>query len=186
MISFENAASGKLLISEPFMSDPNFKRSVVYLAEHNIRGTVGFVLNQKSGFLLSDLIDEFENNEYQVYTGGPVGSDKLHFVHTLGHEIYDAVEVSKGVYWGGSFESLKVVFEKRQVLENEIKFFLGYSGWGTGQLELEIKQNAWIVSDSKSEFIFADIEKQLWNETVISLGEKFAPLVNFPENPSLN
>lgn len=186
MISYENAGSGKLLISEPFMTDPNFKRAVVYLAEHNPQGTVGFVLNQKSGFLLSDLIDDFENNEYQVYVGGPVGGDSLHFIHTLGSEIYDAVEVSKGVYWGGSFESLKLVFASRQILENQIKFFLGYSGWGSGQLENEIKQNAWMVTESKTEFIFADTEKLLWNDTIISLGDKFAPLVNFPEHPSLN
>lgn len=186
MISVENAASGKLLISEPFMTDPNFKRSVVYLVEHNSQGTVGFVLNQKSAFVLSDLVDDVEGNEYQVYTGGPVGSDSLHFIHTLGGLIYDSVEVSKGVYWGGNFESLKMLFSTRQVQENQIKFFLGYSGWGIGQLDTEIKQNAWMVTESKTEFIFADTEKQLWNQTVISLGEKFAPLVNFPENPNLN
>lgn len=186
MINVQNPASGKLLISEPFMSDPNFKRSVVYLAEHTPAGTVGFVLNQKSGFLLSDLLDEFENNEYQVYIGGPVGTDSLHFIHSLGDQIYDAVEVGNGVYWGGNFESLRMLLDRQKIQENQIKFFLGYSGWGAGQLDGEIKQNAWMVTESKTEFIFADTEKQLWNETVISLGEKYAPMVNFPEDPNLN
>lgn len=186
MISTELPKAGKLLISEPFMSDPHFKRSVVYLAEHNEHGTVGFVLNQKSNFLLSDLVEECENNEYQIYTGGPVGGQALYFLHTLGDRLQGGIEVSKGIYWGGDFESLKLLFLTEQVQENQIKFFLGYSGWSAGQLDLEIKQNAWMVIESKSQFIFADSERELWKDTVISMGNKYAPMINFPEDPSLN
>ncbi len=186
MLSNQKPSVGKLLISEPFMLDPNFKRSVVFLTEHNKTGSMGFVLNQKSGFLLSDVLEDFDEVEYQIYTGGPVEPDTLHFVHALGDQISGGQEISPGVFWGGNFEALKVLFASKLVPEDKIKFFIGYSGWAPEQLMEEMESNAWFVADAKPEFIFADGEKALWKETVSSLGQKYSLMVNFPENPSLN
>ena len=177
---------GKLLISEPFMLDPNFKRSVIFLTEHNENGTVGFVLNQKSDFLLCDLVEGFEGMEYQVYNGGPVGLDTLHFLHSMGDYIGDGVEVFPGIFWGGNFETLKILMAKNLIPEEKIKFFIGYAGWGIGQLENEIEHNSWLVSTSKPSIIFADSEKELWGLTVQEMGAKYSIMVNFPENPNLN
>lgn len=179
-------SSGKLLISEPFMLDSNFKRSVILLTEHNEKGSVGFVLNQKSNFILSDLVDGFEGLEYQVYTGGPVAHDSLHFLHAMGDYISNGIEVSPGIFWGGNFETLKILMAKNLIPENKIKFFMGYAGWGTGQLENEIEQNSWLVSSPKDSFIFSDSDKELWGEIVQNMGSKYSIMVNFPENPSLN
>jgi putative transcriptional regulator len=177
---------GKLLISEPFMLDPNFKRSVIFLTEHSEKGSVGFVLNQKSPFLLSDLVEGFEGMEYQVYNGGPVGLDTLHFIHSLGDYLGDGVEVFPGIYWGGNFETLKILMAQNQIPEHSIKFFIGYSGWGIGQLKDEIEHNAWLVATSKSSLVFSDCEKELWGMTVEGMGSKYSIMVNFPENPNLN
>ena len=179
-------SSGKLLISEPFMLDPNFRRSVILLTEHNEKGSVGFVLNQKSNYLLSDLVEDFEGMEYQVYTGGPVGLDNLHFLHAMGDYIGDGVEVFPGIFWGGNFETLRILMAKNLIPENKIKFFMGYAGWGTGQLINEIEQNSWLVTSSKASLIFSDCEKELWGLTVKDMGTKYSIMVNFPENPNLN
>jgi len=179
-------SSGKLLISEPFMLDPNFKRSVILLTEHNEKGSVGFVLNQKSNFILSDLVEGFEGLEYQVYTGGPVAHDTLHFLHAMGDYLSDGVEVAPGIFWGGNFETLKILLTKNLIPEDKIKFFMGYAGWGTGQLENEIEHNSWLVSSTKASFVFSDSEKELWGKTVQDMGSKYSIMVNFPENPNLN
>ena len=70
---------------------------------------------------------------------------------------------------------------------DEIKFFIGYSGWGAGQLESEMKENSWMVADKfDSELVFVEDEENLWREVVVGLGPKYAHIANFPENPSLN
>ena len=82
MLNKAQPLKGSLLISEPFMMDPNFKRSVLLLTEHNEEGTVGYVLNQKSSFFLNDVIPDCPDADFPIYIGGPVGADTLHFIHT--------------------------------------------------------------------------------------------------------
>ncbi|POY37485.1 hypothetical protein C3K47_06900 [Solitalea longa] len=177
--------AGRLLISEPFMADPNFKRSVVFLTEHNERGSVGFVLNQKTELTLDNLIDEVDDSGFPVYIGGPVGNDSLHYIHTI-EELDGSVAVGNGVFWGGNFELLKIMIQAGKVEQNEIRFFIGYSGWGETQLQDELSENAWLVAESSKEFIFGDNDRVLWAHAVKSLGDKFAMIVNFPENPRFN
>lgn len=185
MLNTIKPTAGKLLISEPFMADPNFKRSVVYITEHNENGTVGFVLNQKTELTLDNLIDDVDDTAFPVYIGGPVGNDSLHYIHTL-ENLEGGVPVGNGVFWGGNFELLKIMIQGGQVERDQIRFFIGYSGWGETQLQNELDENAWLVAESKIEFLFGDNEGALWAHAVKSLGEKFAVIVNFPENPRFN
>jgi putative transcriptional regulator len=187
MLSRLEPSVGKLLISEPFLMDPNFRRSVVLITEHQEEGTVGFILNQKSALLLSDVIPEFENADFPVYIGGPVGTDTVHFLHRCYDKLNDGEEIGKGVYWGGNFEALKILITGKIIDPSEIKFFIGYSGWGTEQLKEELKENTWIVSDSyHSDVVFSNDEEDLWREVIINLGPKYAHVSNFPSNPNLN
>ncbi len=176
--------SGNFLLSEPFMRDPNFKRSVIYLTEHNEIGSVGFVLNQKSNLILGDLLEDVES-DFPVFIGGPVENNTLHFIHTLG-DLEGAMEVADGVYWGGNFETIKVLLQTNQLKTDAIKFFMGYSGWSEGQLEGELEEKAWIIVNTKPEILFRDEEKSLWASVVKSLGANYAMMVNFPEDPQLN
>lgn len=185
MLNTIKPTAGKLLISEPFMADPNFKRSVVYITEHNENGTVGFVLNQKTELTLDNLIDDVDDTDFPVYIGGPVGNDSLHYIHTL-ENLEGGVPVGNGVFWGGNFELLKIMIQAGQVERGQIRFFIGYSGWGETQLQNELDENAWLVAESKREFLFGENESALWAHAVKSLGEKFAVIVNFPENPRFN
>ncbi|MES2875080.1 MAG: YqgE/AlgH family protein [Bacteroidota bacterium] len=177
---------GNLLVSEPFMLDPNFKRSVVLLTEIEEQGALGFILNQRSDFLVRDLITD-SNCNLPVFIGGPVANDTLHFVHSCYDKLNSGIEIMDGIYWGGNFEALQVLLNTNQIDKSEIKFFVGYSGWGEEQLEAELDQNSWLVANSfNSEVIFVEDEENLWREVVIGLGPKYAHIANFPENPQWN
>lgn len=186
MLNALKPKKGMILISEPFMVDPSFKRSVVFLADHDDKGSVGFVLNQPLGISLQDVVDEnIGNFNVPVFFGGPVQQDMLHFIHCLGEKIPGGVEIKKGLFWGGDFESIISLIDKGEIKSDDIKFFIGYSGWSEGQLTEEIEQNTWFVSPSDSNGVFSK-DENLWKIVIRKLGVKYAHVANFPENPFMN
>ncbi len=187
MLNSVTAATGRLLISEPFMMDPNFKRSVILLTEYADAGAIGFILNHQSEYLLGDILPDISYSEMPVYVGGPVAANTLHFIHCVPEKIEGGIEICDGIFWGGDFEMVKQLAADYQLDETEIKFFMGYSGWTENQLNDELKENSWIVAEKCSaDTIFAKTEQNMWKEVVISLGQRFAHIANFPENPQLN
>ena len=187
MLNSIQPQTGSLIVSEPFMMDPNFKRSVVLLTEYEEAGAVGFILNQRSDLLLNDLITDLSQTDFSVFIGGPVANDTLHFIHSCYDKLNSGIEIRDGVYWGGNFEALQILLNNKELNHDEIKFFVGYSGWGLGQLKQEMEQNSWLVSDKfNSELLFVEDEENLWREVVIGLGPKYAHIANFPENPQWN
>lgn len=177
---------GKLLISEPFLPDPNFERTIILLCENNEEGSFGFVLNKPSLANVSDVMDDIKNFNTPALVGGPVQQDTLHYLHRR-EGIDDAVEILDGVYWGGSFERILFLLETRQLAHEDIKFFLGYSGWSGGQLEEELGQDSWIVSDQASEELIFDTEPDaMWKKTLKIMGGRFSVYSNYPKDPRLN
>lgn len=178
---------GSLLISEPFMPDPNFKRSVVLLTEHGEEGSVGYILNQASNLILKDLIPDCWEADCPIYFGGPVANDTLHFIHRGLAQQIGGEAVLDEVYWSGNFEVLKLLINQSHITNDQVKFFVGYSGWEPGQLEEELAQKSWIIANTypQSRLFEHDVD-ELWKEVVQSLGPKFAHLANFPENPMWN
>ncbi|GAC1305212.1 MAG: YqgE/AlgH family protein [Mucilaginibacter sp.] len=187
MLSSIEAAAGRLLISEPFMLDPNFKRSVILLTEYSDEGAMGFILNHPSEFLLGDVLPELSYAEMPVFIGGPVANNTLHFIHCIPDKIKDGIEVGEGLYWGGDYDVVKELVANYQLNDSEIRFFIGYSGWVPQQLDDEINEDSWIVANNiTTESIFNRNEENLWRQVVISLGQRYAHIANFPENPTLN
>ncbi len=178
---------GDLLISEPLMPDNNFSRTVVLLCEHNDEGSFGFVVNRSSEVKLKDVMEDFDNAPHTVFVGGPVQQDSLHYIHCVPDLLDDSIEIKKGVYWGGNFEQLKAQVQRNSIAENEIKFFIGYSGWGEGQLMDEMKLNSWIVyKKTTSEQIFNTKPEELWKLTLENMGGKYRMYSNYPVDPRLN
>lgn len=178
---------GILLISDPFLKDPNFARTVVLLCEHQEnKGSFGFVLNKLFDQLLHDLIPEVLINRIPVYYGGPVQMDTIHFVHQQPELIDGGFEIINGVYWGGRFEQVVDLINNGQLDLRKIKFFIGYSGWSSGQLENECNDKSWILSESNPSLIFDEKEEDIWRQSLKNLGSNFAMMANFPIDPLLN
>lgn len=175
---------GLSLIAEPLTDDDYFGRSVVLLAEHGLEGSVGFVLNKKTNYLLSDLVENLES-DFIIYKGGPVEPNALHYIHTLGH-LEDAIPIEDGLFWGGDFEQLKDQIKLGMINDKQIQFFMGYSGWSPDQLEHELNDHFWIVSAIDKKDILLKVNDRFWTDTVKALGDKFRIWLNVPENPNYN
>lgn len=177
---------GRILVSEPFLMDSYFKRSVILLGEHGEEGTVGFILNKPTDLGLNDALEDFPPFEVPLYFGGPVQTDTIHFLHTIGAKLEGSKEILPGIWWGGSLEMLKLMIDTHQVGKDDIRFFAGYSGWEPNQLNDELRSKTWLVSNCQKVFDFSDHPEDLWGEVLRSMGSSYAVLANFPEDPSLN
>jgi len=178
---------GDLLLSEPFLADPNFERSVILLCEHNEEGSFGFVLNKQAEFELSDALEELQDFHETLHLGGPVQNNTLHYLHRIHPPLADSESVNNEVFWGGDFEELLSLINTRQLTTSDVKFFVGYSGWGPGQLESELSEKTWIVYQHASAELIFDIPiDKLWQEVLRSMGGKYRMFSNYPIDPRLN
>ena len=178
---------GKILISEPFLPDPNFTRGVVLLTEDGEDGSVGYVLNQATDLKVSQMIEDLSEVHSTVYVGGPVQMESFHYLHRY-EDIQGAVEVMEGVNWSGDFKAVIEGLKDERYLSSQFKFFVGYSGWSPGQLAAELEEGSWIVSTVEADDIFKDEGKNfsLWKKVVRHLGGDDSLLANSPKDPYLN
>ena len=178
--------SGILLIADPFLKDPNFMRSVVFICEHQDEGTFGFVLNKKFEQTMDDLINNFDGFPIPVYYGGPVQNDTIHFVHQYPEEIPGGKEIMEGIYWGGDFYILTKMVKNRTIDYNKVRFFIGYSGWNKGQLSEEIAEKSWLTVDAIAPLIFHQKPDDIWKDSLKHLGGDYEMMINYPIDPQLN
>lgn len=186
MIS-EKLKKGYLLIAEPsIIGDLSFNRSVILLADHNQEGSIGFIINKPLKYTINDLIPEINAN-FKIYNGGPVEQDNLYFIHNIPELIPNSIEISNGIYWGGDFESTKDLINSGKIKKENIRFFLGYTGWDENQLEEEMKANSWIITrNSYANKIIGKSTIHFWKEQIMELGGDYLIWSNAPENPYLN
>jgi putative transcriptional regulator len=177
---------GRVLISEPFLMDNYFKRSIVLLTEHNAEGSIGFVLNKPVDIPINEVIDNFPVIDADVALGGPVSTSSLHYIHTLGDIIPNSLSVLGNIYWGGDFEVVERLISSGNLTKSQIRFFLGYSGWSPNQLEDELAENTWVVSEIDADEVMMPMHKQFWKKTLRRMGSKYEMWSNFPENPEMN
>ena len=177
---------GSLLLAEPFISDPFFKRTVILVCDHGKEGSFGFVLNNYVEVELSQLIEDFPDDKINVSIGGPVKSSNLFYLHTQGEAIPNSVAIMDGLYFGGDFDVLKQKVLSGEIALKEIRFFLGYSGWGVGQLDDELGEKSWFVTKVNAATIMHYNEKDMWRGIMRKLGKKGQLVANFPEDPELN
>ncbi|TDB60851.1 YqgE/AlgH family protein [Arundinibacter roseus] len=186
MSSVEQVSKGSLLIAEPFLGDPNFNRSVVLLCDHNRLGSFGFVLNQTTDLMLGDVLEETIYQDVPLYLGGPVEKNTLHFIHRRPDLIEGGGEILDGIYWGGDFESVKTLLNINRLNQEDLRFFIGYSGWSGGQLQDELQQKSWYVTQGRSDFVFQTPTDGFWREVLKEMGGKYRSIAHYPTDPSLN
>ncbi|MBK9291041.1 MAG: YqgE/AlgH family protein [Bacteroidetes bacterium] len=177
---------GRVLIAEPLLDEFYFGRSVVLLIEHSDEGSFGLVMNKPSGLMLNDIVSDLPEFPSVVMHGGPVQTDNVYFLHTLGHEVPDSVEVLRGLYWGGDLDTIKEMMTLGLVGQNQVRFYLGYSGWGPGQLEDELRRNSWVVSDATARSLIQIKPERMWQHFLQRMGPAYDLWRKFPVDPQLN
>lgn len=181
-------SNGKLLVADPsIIGDFSFTRAVVLLAEHNDEGSVGFILNKPMTHDLRTFVPEI-SQPFSVFEGGPVDQDRLYYVHSRQDCIPNSKPISQELAWGGDFDVIMTMINSRELSSDDIKFFLGYSGWSCDQLKDEIKQKTWIVLDEgdKKANISISNDASFWKSKMIRLGGRYILWANSPSHPHLN
>lgn len=177
---------GRILMAEPFLPGTYFNRSVVLLVAYSGKGAVGFILNKKVDITIQDILPGFPEFDVNVYLGGPVSTDSIYFIHKLGKKLPGSIHVLGNIYWGGDFEVLKQQVKAGLLNPADIRFFVGYSGWDSGQLEQEVKEDSWLVNDVDEETVMREPTQASWADFVKKVGHRYSVWENFPENPALN
>lgn len=176
---------GRLLISQPSLLDPLFKRTVIYLVEHDENGSMGFVINRQLNINTSDLIGDFPDIPLNISVGGPVSADLISYIHTLGDIIPNSFDLGNGLYMNGDIEAVKGLAQTGRLTRSNFRLFIGYAGWGPGQLEKELEQSSWVVAGFDP-FQVVKGTYDSWYFAVQQLGKRFKAWTLYPENPALN
>ncbi len=177
---------GKLLVAEPsIFRDRPFNRSVVLLTSHDLNGSVGFIFNKPLEFNLKDILPEL-NSEFPLFNGGPVAKSNLYYVHSVPNLIPDSEKIGNNLFWGGNFDTVKQLLIEGKLKNEDIRFFLGYSGWQTKQLEEELDTESWLVIKNNYQNIFTTKPSSFWKNELKRIGGDYLMWANAPENPSLN
>ena len=180
---FSRSFAGSLLVAHPNMLDPNFRRTVLFISEHDPNeGALGVIINRPLDRQVTDLVTNTPPAglaQVPVLLGGPVGKNQLMFA---------AFEWKKG---DGVKLSHNVVLEQPSVAPGAkslvtICAFVGYAGWGAGQLESEVKQKAWLLQKANRSLLKLDRLPNLWFDIMRSLGPWYKMLAAAPDDPSLN
>lgn len=177
---------GILLIADPFLKDPNFMRTVVFLCEHQEEGSFGFVLNRSYDYTLNELVSGLDDLKIPVFYGGPVQIDTIHFLHQYPDQIPGGYEITDGIYWGGDFETAINLIRNKEIDPQRIRFYIGYSGWGSGQLSDELKEKSWLTVQATRKIIFHKKADEIWKDSLRLLGGDYEMMINFPIDPQLN
>ena len=175
---------GYLLLSEPFLSDPNFPRSVILVCDHGENGTFGLVVNALSKLKMNES-EGFSEIHFPIYSGGPVEPNTLHYLHSDA-QIPGAILLQKGLYWSGDFQKVRQKAASGDFRENNCRFFAGYTGWAGGQLQQELESDTWIIVKTDLRHILSLPAKDMWRQILRSLGGKYKMFSNFPLDPRMN
>jgi putative transcriptional regulator len=176
---------GRLLVASPALRDPNFFRSVVLVTEHAEEGSMGFVLNRPTPILVTDALPQLGDvvgADACVYVGGPVQPESAMALAELENP-EDAAAIAFGDigFLRPDVEPLELTGAIRRM-----RIFAGYSGWGTGQLEAELAEDAWILDDAVPEDVFTEAPDDLWSDVLRRKGGQFAVVARMPVDPSVN
>jgi putative transcriptional regulator len=178
--------SGIVLAAAHTLLDPNFKRAVVFIAQHEENGTLGYVLNRPLEPTLREILPDVQGFDAPLFWGGPCQNDTLHCLHRLGSHIPGSLEISDGIFWGGKFEIIADLLVSGGAEVDDFRFFIGYAGWGNAQLKNEIAEKSWMLTEASQELIFEEPTKNLWTRVVSGLGGEYRIIAGTPEHPSLN
>ena len=151
---------------------------------------MGFVLNKPLNLDLGSLDIESiilaeKIKRIGISSGGPVNSERLFYIHRYS-QVANSLQIDDFTFFAGNIDELFEQIETDINPEENVRFFVGYSGWSPGQLKDEIEENAWLIAKADLGFIFQNNTEKLWDEMIKQLGGKFLDWLTFPNNPAMN
>lgn len=185
MVNYE-IKNGIVLLAEPFMLDPNFRRAAVLLCEHSPEGSLGFIMNRPTDRRIDELIEDFPEFDSTTFWGGPVQTNTIHYLHNVGSLLEDSIKIADGVFWGGDFEKLKFLINSGLVTPTNIRFFMGYAGWDEGQLIDEMATGSWVPADMHPNYIFKSKPEMLWQQVMYNKGDAYSVIAFMPDTANWN
>ncbi len=181
-----NPSKGDLLLSEPFLMDSDFSRVVILLCEHNDEGSFGLILNNTLEIEINSVITDFPEAKIPVGFGGPVERTQLFYIHQ-NKEINGSAQIGENLYLGGDYPEIKKQISRDEMTPENLRFFIGYTGWSAGQLQNEIDNLSWVVMKMPDELnIFNSFNDDLWHDLLAGLGGKYKLMAEYPVNPADN
>ncbi|MBE2284238.1 MAG: YqgE/AlgH family protein [Prosthecobacter sp.] len=177
-----SSLSGTLLLASPAMRDPNFSRSVVFMAAHNAKdGAFGYILNRPLEQRVADLLPDQDLGalgEVPVFMGGPVATDKLAFAALQWNRKRRTLRCQTHLSVADALHALS--------LGHDVRGFVGYSGWSGGQLENELEHRSWITTTARPLVLTVKAPTQLWGAILEEMGPVYKVMAKMPEDVSLN
>ena len=182
---------GTLLAAWPDLVDPNFMHAVVLMCQHTEAGAYGLVVNRPTPLTTAELLSEHPDLgscAFPVYLGGPVDHKSMQFVHTVPQTIPGGLSLDGRLWLGGDLDHLgRYLADDPAAAESTVRVFLGYAGWGAGQLEQELAGGSWLPAPLSIDAIFGRADQEtVWREVVRSIGEDGLGLESQPPDPSWN
>lgn len=186
---------GFLLVASPGLVDPNFVRTVVFVAEHNEEGALGLILNRAGVLAVKDLWLSLSGDtavtERKTFLGGPVQKNAVLLLHGYDDLAGENTPIVPGVYLGSEVEVLAELVRRDAPASGEARpgryrVFCGYSGWGAGQLDAELSAGGWITVPATAEHVFDQPADRLWNTTIASTGGAHKFFALMPPDPEMN
>ncbi len=169
---------GTFLVASPGLVDPNFVRAVILVCEHNEDGTMGLIVNRPTSVALDQILPKElipPGPAGHAFQGGPVQTDHILFLHGLAEPDLQLNPICKGVYLGGTPDGLQKAFAAENGSSGPVRCYLGYAGWGAGQLDEELRQGAWVIRPAEAAEVFAVDPATLWAR-LTGLGSGVSPL----------
>lgn len=177
---------GDFLLSEPFLADNNFSRTVIFLCEHNEEGSFGLVVNKPLDVEISSILSDVPEAHIPIHIGGPVEQNQLFYMHKEA-QIEGCLEIVPDVFLGGDYNEVKELITQEKLHKENMRFYIGYTGWGKDQLQQEIDDLSWVVVKNNQELTpFMNAENDLWKELISKQGGKYKIMAEYPVNPSDN
>lgn len=155
--------NGTIIISSTALENTFFEQAIILITESNSNGAVGFILNHPFPKNLNDLIEFKDAASIPLFHGGPVDEESLFFIHQQADLVIDSIHIKDSIYYGGNFKAAVQMLNRKIITGNDLKIFIGYCGWNTGELEAEVQEGSWLITDlSTAEALNMNMQNS-WN-----------------------
>ena len=172
---FSDSLAGHLLVATPQMTDPRFRRAVIFICQHDIEAAMGLVINQPNSDLSFqklaghlNLNQPFLDTEDPVYTGGPVEPQRGYILHTDDQMLPETIPIANGICLSLHVDMISEI--TRGLGPSFAKVMLGYAGWSAGQLEDEMRENMWVHLPATTDILFKTDTDNLWDKSFALIG----------------